>query len=139
MLDTDAPGDIALGAAVKRPYIGLSDIGGNDEQVYTARGNLNGTFTIPNVPSGLYQLVVWDKPLDYIIQLERAQPDRQIAVIIPELVERRWYHAFLHTHSASLLKALLLFRGGPQIVIVSAPWYLRDWIPEQQQLSHSTR
>jgi amino acid transporter len=64
--------------------------------------------------------------LDYVVQLERQHPDRQIAVIIPELVERRWYHLFLHSHTASLLKALLLYRGGPQIVIVSAPWYLGD-------------
>jgi amino acid transporter len=72
--------------------------------------------------------------LDYISELERKHPDRQIAVVVPDLVERRWYHALLHNHSASIIKALLLARGGPQIVVVSAPWYVRDWLPEHQQL-----
>ena len=76
------------------------------------------------------------KPLlDYIDELARTHPDRQVAVIVPDLVERRWYHAFLHNHSAALIKALLLARGGPQTVVVSAPWYLRDWLPEQQHLA----
>ena len=72
--------------------------------------------------------------LELVRKLERRHPDRQIAVIVPELVERRWYHFLLHTHSASLLKTLLLFQGGPQVVIVSAPWYLRDWLPERRNL-----
>jgi IPT/TIG domain-containing protein len=67
-LDTDAPGPVDLGNVVTRPYLALSNIGGNDEQVWTGRGAANGTFTIPDVPAGLYQLAVWDKPLDYIIQ-----------------------------------------------------------------------
>jgi len=69
--------------------------------------------------------------LRFVDDLVRAHPDRHVAVIVPELVERRWYHAFLHTHASSVLKALLLYRGGPQIVIVSTPWYLRDWLPER--------
>ena len=49
-----------------------------------------------------------------------------------ELVEPRWYHHLLHNHTAAVLKALLLLRGNPQIVIVSIPWYLRDWLPERR-------
>jgi hypothetical protein len=64
----DESGVIQLGNPVVSPYIALNNIGGNDEQVYTGRGNPDGTFTIPNVPAGLYQLVVWDLPLDHIIQ-----------------------------------------------------------------------
>lgn len=78
------------------------------------------------------------KPLlAYITQLERTHPDRQVAVIVPDLVGQRWYHALLRNHSAALIKALLLARGGPQTVVVSAPWYLRDWLPEQQHLARS--
>jgi hypothetical protein len=54
-----------------------------------------------------------------VTRLEREHPDRVIAVIVPELVEPRWYHHLLHGHTASLIKALLLFRGGPQTVIVT--------------------
>ena len=63
----DESGVLLLGNAVRRPYVALNNIGGNDEQVYTARGNVDGTFSIPNVPVGLYQLVMWDGPLDHII------------------------------------------------------------------------
>ncbi len=63
--------------------------------------------------------------LDYIQKLAARHPDRSIAVIVPELVERKWYH-FLVSHRATLLKGLLLLKGGPQIVIINAPWYLRE-------------
>jgi len=61
-------GRIRLGNPVPSPYVALNYIGGDDEQVYTGRGNPDGTFEIRNVPAGLYQLVVWDEPLDHIIQ-----------------------------------------------------------------------
>jgi amino acid transporter len=69
--------------------------------------------------------------LRFVSQLVETHADRQIAVIVPELVEPRWYHTFLHRHASEVLRALLLYRGGPQIVVVSAPWYLRDWLPER--------
>jgi amino acid transporter len=72
--------------------------------------------------------------VDFVTGLARAEPDRQIAVVIPELVDARWYHYFLHNRTASLLKAILLLKGGPQIVIVSAPWYLDKWAPERSRL-----
>ena len=62
--------------------------------------------------------------LDYILELERSHPDRQIAVLIPELVERHWYHYFLHNQRAEWLRALLLAKGTQQIVLVSVPWHI---------------
>ncbi|RME43776.1 MAG: hypothetical protein D6791_14635, partial [Chloroflexi bacterium] len=58
---------LVLGDPVDRPYIALTNIGGNDEQVYLARGNPDGSFVINNVPDGVYQMAIWDEPLDYII------------------------------------------------------------------------
>jgi hypothetical protein len=62
--------------------------------------------------------------VDYVLKLEREYPNQQIAVLIPELVERHFYHYFLHNKRASVLKALLLLRGNQRIVIVNVPWYL---------------
>lgn len=62
--------------------------------------------------------------LDYVLDLERSLPNRQIAVVIPELVQRSWYHHFLHNKRAALLKTLLLVRGTQQTVVVNVPWYL---------------
>lgn len=67
-----------------------------------------------------------DPLLGYIRKLARMHPDRFIAVIVPELIEHRWYHYLLHSHTATLLKMMLLFRGGPRVVVINAPWYLRE-------------
>jgi hypothetical protein len=60
----------------------------------------------------------------YVGDVERAFPDRQIAVIISELVERRWYHYLLHTQRAQVLTALLMFAGQRRTAVVNVPWYL---------------
>jgi amino acid transporter len=62
--------------------------------------------------------------VDYVLKLERTHPDRQIAVLIPELVERHWYHYFLHNQRAELLRALLLAKGSQQIILVNVPWHI---------------
>jgi amino acid transporter len=67
-----------------------------------------------------------DPLLGYVRKLAGAHPDRFIAVIVPELIEHRWYHYLLHSHTATVLKMLLLFRGGPRVVVINAPWYLRE-------------
>lgn len=69
----DESGLLRMGNPVVRPWLALNNIGGNDEQVYTGRGNPDGTFVIPNVPAGLYQLVIWDAPLDHIIQFQTVR------------------------------------------------------------------
>jgi amino acid transporter len=63
--------------------------------------------------------------LAYIHRLADEQPRRYVAVVVPELVERRWYHWFLHSHRPTLLKGLLLLRGGPRVIVINTPWYLR--------------
>jgi hypothetical protein len=64
--------------------------------------------------------------LTFILNLERQNPGRIIAVVIPELVENRWYLYLLHNQRASLLKALLLLKGNGRIVVVNVPWYLDE-------------
>jgi hypothetical protein len=62
--------------------------------------------------------------LDYVLELEEKNPDREIAVLIPEVVEQRWYHYFLHNQRAAWLKATLLLKGNQRIIVVDVPWYL---------------
>ncbi len=62
--------------------------------------------------------------LDYILAVERDHKGRMIAVVIPQLAKRRWYHFFLHNQRGELLTALLLVKGGRRIAIVNVPWYL---------------
>ncbi len=62
--------------------------------------------------------------VESVLELERNNPERQIAVLIPELVERHWYHYFLHNQRAEWLKALLLLKGNQRIIVIVVPWYL---------------
>ena len=48
----------------------------------------------------------------------------RLAVILPELVQRRWYHQLLHNKRAAVLKAMLLMKGNARIVVINVPWYL---------------
>lgn len=52
------------------PWIGLNSLAvGEGQGIWAQRANPDGTFSIPNVPPGNYQLVVWDDNLDLIIAL----------------------------------------------------------------------
>ena len=62
--------------------------------------------------------------LDFVLDLEQKNPDRQIAVLILELVERHWYHYFLHNQRAEWLRALLLLKGNQRVIVINVPWYL---------------
>ena len=61
--------------------------------------------------------------LGYVLELEKNNPKRQVAVLIPEFVERRWYLNLLHNHRSTVLKALLLFEGDQRITVINIPWY----------------
>jgi amino acid transporter len=77
------------------------------------------------IVSSRYRFVI--RPIvEYIQEIEQANPDRQIAVLIPELVEHHWYHHLLHNKRASLLKAVLLLRGNQRIIVINVPWYLES-------------
>jgi hypothetical protein len=62
--------------------------------------------------------------LEFVLEVERNAPDRQVAVVIPELVERHWFQHLLHNKRATLLKALLWLKGTRQTVVINVPWYV---------------
>jgi hypothetical protein len=62
--------------------------------------------------------------VEYALNVERENSETHVAVILPELVERRWYYLFLHNNRSSVLKALLYFQGSQRISVVSIPWHL---------------
>ena len=62
--------------------------------------------------------------VQFILDLSKKHPDRSIIVVIPELVEDKWYEYFLHNQRGRLLEWVLLVRGNERIFTVSAPWYI---------------
>lgn len=69
---------------------------------------------------------ILDPLLGYISEQTKKHPGRQIAVIIPEKIDKHWYHYFLHNKRAALLKAQLYFSGNQQVVVINVPWYLGE-------------
>jgi hypothetical protein len=55
-----------------------------------------------------------------------SHPDRDIVVIVPDLVVQRWYHALLHNNRGIVLRSLLRLRGGPRVIVVNTPFYLDE-------------
>ncbi|MGB6546548.1 MAG: APC family permease [Candidatus Acidiferrales bacterium] len=70
-----------------------------------------------------YRMVV-TPIMDHILQVARQNPNRRIAVVIPENVQRHWYNYLFQNNRASALKALLLLKGNEQIVVINVPIYL---------------
>jgi parallel beta-helix repeat protein len=80
-----------LADPIPDPYIALSDVGGNDVQVYTGRGNSDGTFEIPDVPPGSYQLSIWDYDLDWVIRLVTVDVGPNQTVDLGDVGVWRWF------------------------------------------------
>jgi amino acid transporter len=64
--------------------------------------------------------------VQYVLDLSKKNPARNLVVIIPELVEDRWYEYFLHNQRGRLLEWALLARGNERIFTVNAPWYIGE-------------
>lgn len=64
--------------------------------------------------------------LTFLSETQRRAPDRTVAVVIPELVEAKWYQYLLHNQRATVLKAALLLHGGSRVVVINVPWYLKE-------------
>jgi amino acid transporter len=62
--------------------------------------------------------------VQFVLDLSKKHPDRSIVVVIPELVEDKWYEYFLHNQRGRMLEWVLLARGNERIFTVSAPWYV---------------
>ncbi len=67
--------------------------------------------------------------LNYIWQLEGQNPETVIAVLVPQLIESRWYYGLLHNRRADILKTVLLLKGRNRILIVNVPWNLEKELP----------
>ena len=64
--------------------------------------------------------------LEFMDRVKGEHPERRITVIIPSLVETRWWQYLLHNHRAAALRMALLLRDDHRLTIVNVPWYLED-------------
>jgi amino acid transporter len=66
--------------------------------------------------------------VQFILDLSKKHPDRRVVVVIPELVEDRWYEYFHNNQRGRLLEWVLLARGNERIFTVTAPWYVGEQV-----------
>ncbi len=67
------------------------------------------------------------KPLlEYVDRIAVEDPDCLIAIVIPELVQPRWWEYLLHNNVATALKAMLLLRGDERVIVLNTPWFLHE-------------
>jgi len=71
--------------------------------------------------------------VQYVLQLSKANPHRRIVVVIPQLVEDRWYEYFLHNQRGRLLAWALLAQGNKYIFALTSPTYLADTVRSKTQ------
>jgi hypothetical protein len=70
-----------------------------------------------------YRLVV-KSIYEYVLQRERRNQGRDVVVLVPELVERRWFYYVLHGQRATALKLILYLKGDHRITVITVPWYV---------------
>jgi hypothetical protein len=91
------------------------------------------------------ELVVLDSPyrslmeplLEYIEQVQKADPNGYVTVILPEFVPHRLWQHLLHNQHALLIKGALLFK--PNVIVTSVPFHLGRPVADPVTLSARTR
>src|SRR5206468_1459514 len=64
--------------------------------------------------------------LESVERVKQQYPQRQIAVMVPEVVKRHWWQFLLHRYRAERLRSALLNRGDRRMLVINVPWYLED-------------
>lgn len=78
------------------PWVGLN-LGAGGRGVYVKQCNPDGTFAIPNVPAGNYQLVIWDDNLDLIFAFHGVSvTEGQGVVDLGDVPVFQWFSRLEH-------------------------------------------
>jgi amino acid transporter len=64
--------------------------------------------------------------VDYVQKLAREHPDRDIAVVIPDLIMSHWYEGALHNNRGEFLRLSLRAQCTDRIVVINVPFHLED-------------
>jgi hypothetical protein len=59
--------------------------------------------------------------VDYALSQQAELPDRHITVLVPELIESRWFHHVLHNNRPEAIRTLLLLGDNKRITVATVP------------------
>jgi amino acid transporter len=60
--------------------------------------------------------------LGLVEQLQKEEPERVVAVLLPAIVKQHWWAHLLHTNRGRRMRKALLKSSGPRLVIMTVPW-----------------
>lgn len=87
---------LSPGVPVENGYVGVNNLGGNDEQIYTAATDpQTGAFTINNVVPGVYQLAFWDKQINAIIDYRTVTVGAGQQVALGPVAIFKWFGSYV--------------------------------------------
>ncbi|HTV90115.1 MAG TPA: APC family permease [Stellaceae bacterium] len=66
-----------------------------------------------------------------IEEAQRQCPGHPVTIILPELVDGRWWGYLMHANRERRLRAQLLRDGGQNVTVATVPWHLRPPRPDQ--------
>ncbi len=64
--------------------------------------------------------------VDYVVKLSDENPDRDIAVVIPDLIMSHWWEGIFHNNRGAVLRALIRSRCSDRVVVISTLFHLHD-------------
>ena len=83
---------LSPGLPVKNAYVGVNNLNGNDEQLYTAPCDPEtGEFSIDGIVPGTYQLAFFNKPVDTIIDYRVVIVGEGQSLDLKEVPVYRWF------------------------------------------------
>lgn len=69
---------------------------------------------------------VHEPMVEFVEKIKGENPDRLIAVVLPELADSRWRDGLLHNVFGAALKTALSVKADNRVALVYVPWHLRD-------------
>ncbi len=64
--------------------------------------------------------------VDFIVQLSADHPDRDITVVIPDLIMSHWWEGLFHNNRGAVLRAMIRARCSDHVVVISTLFHLHD-------------
>jgi len=109
------------------PWIGLNELpAAGGRGLYAQRANEDGTFSIPNVPAGDYQLVVWDEHLDIIIAFATLRVTAEATHDLGDVPVFNWFarlesRVFLDKNQNGFRDCVTMMCGDPSVDEIGIP------------------
>jgi hypothetical protein len=64
--------------------------------------------------------------VSFVRSLEEKHPDRDICVVIPDLILPHWYEGALHNNRGTFLRIALRAQCGDRVVVINTPFHMHD-------------